>query len=119
MRLRHVPRGQEADEGRILANQVEVADTVLAKLRGLAFRDVPDDFALVFEFGSPGYRSIHMLFVRESLDVIWLYDGAVRKRQTLAPWTGFGIARADRVIELPAGAATGVDPGDEVRIEMD
>lgn len=117
MRLRHVPADDDAADGPVLASRVEVAETLSAQIRGLAFRDVPEDFALVFEFGRAGYRSIHMLFVREPLDVVWLRENAVVKRSTLTPWTGLGLARADRVVELPAGAADGVEPGDSLCLE--
>lgn len=116
MEVRHEPAGERA--GRTLATEVEVADTVASQLKGLMFReDLPADFAMVFEFGRPGFRSIHMLFVRVPLDVLWLREGEVVARKTLSPWTGFGLARADTVLELPAGAADGVEPGDRVVVE--
>jgi uncharacterized membrane protein (UPF0127 family) len=117
MRLVHVPDADGA-EARVLATEVELADSIPSQLRGLTFRSaIPTDFAMVFEFGGTGYRSIHMLFVRVPLDVLWLRDEVVVERKTLAPWTGVGLARADRVVELPAGAADGVGVGDAVRLE--
>ena len=117
MRLVHVP-GADGDESRVLATEVELADSLRSQVRGLTFREaVPADFAMVFEFGRAGYRSIHMLFVRVPLDVLWLRDDTVVKSKTLSPWTGLGLARADRVVELPAGAARHVDVGDTVRLE--
>lgn len=118
MHLRHVPADADGGGGRTLATTVEVADSVGAQLKGLMFREaLPEDYALLFEFGRPGFRSIHMLFVRVPLDVLWLRDGEVRQRKTLAPWTGVGLARADAVVELPAGAADGVEVGDRVVLE--
>ena len=35
----------------------------------------------------------------------------------LSAWTGLGRARADTVVELPAGAADGLEAGDAVSIE--
>ena len=35
----------------------------------------------------------------------------------LDAWTGYGRARADTVVELPAGAADGVEAGDRVHVE--
>lgn len=124
MRLVHEP----ADGGRrVLATTVETADTTLEQSRGLMFREsIPEDYALVFDFeaegdswlpwagGGAAYHSIHMVFVRFDIDVVWLLDGEVKQVKTLAPWTGLGFAKSDAVIELPAGAADGVDVGDRV-----
>lgn len=79
-------------------------------------QSVPADYALVFPFDRAARRSVHMLFVRTSLDVLWVADGQVTKRATLAPWTGLGWARADTIVELAPGAAAGVDVGDRVTV---
>ena len=102
-------------DGEVLAAEVEVADTALARARGLMFRrSVPDDYALVFRFGDAGRRSVHMLFVPFPLDVLWLVDGTVQRVRRLRPWVGLGFGRADTLVELPAGAADGVGTGDAV-----
>lgn len=121
MRVRHYPAGDGgADEGRVLATEVDVADSFVTQMKGLMFREeVPADFAMSFEFDRPGFRLIHMLFVRQPLDVVWLRDDEVVKHATLSPWTGTGVARADRVLELAAGGAEGVAVGDTVRLEDD
>lgn len=125
MRVVHDPQGEARD----LATDVEVAQGLLEKARGLMFRsELPDDYAMVFRFDEPPwwtidrlerYRSIHMLFVTVPLDVLWLSDGEVVQAKTLAPWRGFGAAQADTVIELPAGAAEGIEVGDEVAVVED
>lgn len=115
MRLVH----ERGDTRRTLASTVETADSFLSRARGLMGRDVPDDYALVFRFGRPAGHGIHMLFVREPLDVLWVVDGEVTERARLRPWVGFGRARADTVVELPAGAAADVEPGDSVRVVED
>ena len=104
-------------EGEPLATQVEVADSFGAKLKGLMFRThVPEDYALVFRFDRASRRSVHMVFVRTPIDVLWVADGTVTRRATLAPWTGFGWARADTIVELAAGTAADVDAGDRVTV---
>lgn len=104
-------------EGEPLATDVEVARSYAARMRGLMFRrSVPEDYALVFPFDRAARRSIHMLFVRTPIDVLWVADGQVKRRSTLSAWTGFGIARADTVIELAPGAAADVDVGDRVTV---
>jgi len=123
MRVVHDPDG----EATTLATNVETADTSGEQLKGLMFRSlIADDYAMVFRFDEPpfwtpdalaNWRSIHMLFVRFPLDVIWILDGEVRQVKTLAPWRGVGMAKADTILELPAGAADGVERGDEVVVE--
>ena len=116
MRLIH-----ESDGGtggtRTLATTVDTADSLFSQARGLMFRrSVPDDYALVFRFSGARARDVHMLFVAFPLDVLWIEDDAVRRIERLRPWTGFGRARADRIVELPADAAEDVKVGDEVRL---
>jgi uncharacterized membrane protein (UPF0127 family) len=125
MRVVHERDEQE----RILATDVELAESLLEQSKGLMFREsIPDDYALVFHLHSPtwplsmllgdyGYQSIHMLFVRFPIDVVWLRGTEVAQVETLAPWTGLGLARADTVIELPAGGADSVEAGDRVVVE--
>lgn len=118
--------GGEGGDRRVLARNVEVADTALSQMRGLMFRsELPESFALVMEVGGerllpfasgPKRHSVHMLFVRVPLDVLWLDGEEVTKTARMQPWRSLGIGKADRIIELPAGAAAGVEPGDTVRI---
>jgi uncharacterized membrane protein (UPF0127 family) len=119
-RVVHEP-GQGGE--RVLATEVEVADSALARARGLMFRSsVPDGYALVMEMGTgllgrPGRQAVHMLFVRFPLDVVWLVDDEVERVARLRPWRGVASARADRILELPASAADGVESGDTVRVD--
>jgi hypothetical protein len=100
-----------------LASDVEVADSVLSKSRGLMFRRrIPDDYALVFEFDSPDRRSLHMVFVPFPIDALWLVGEEVMKKKRLRGWVGIGFGLADRIVELPVGAADGVERGDTVRL---
>lgn len=117
MRLVHDPADGDA---RVLATDVERADSLFAKVKGLmGASSLPDDYALVFDFDRTSYRDVHMLFVRTPLDVVWLRNDEVVQVKTLEPWRGTGIAKADRFVELPGGAADGVEPGDYVRVEED
>jgi uncharacterized membrane protein (UPF0127 family) len=102
----------------VLATEVDVADSTVARARGLMFRsEIPDDYALVFEFRRARPRAFHMLFVPFPIDVVWLVDEEVTAVKRLRPWTGLGRATADTAIELPAGTAADVEPGDVVTIE--
>ena len=113
MRVVHDADGEE----RTLASDVDVADGLFSKGRGLMFRrSIPDDYALVFPFERSGTRSLHMVCVPFDIDALWLVDDEVRQVKRLPAWTGLGRATADTVVELPAGAADGVEPGDTVRV---
>jgi uncharacterized membrane protein (UPF0127 family) len=119
---------------RVLASEVETADSVFTQAKGLMGRStVPDDYALVFRdvsdpvarsverlpapldrLADDDYQGVHMLFVRTPLDVLWVEDGEVVQVRTLQPWVGTGGARADTLVEMAGGAADGVEPGDRV-----
>lgn len=106
------------EQRRTLATTVEVADSVWRKGLGLMFRrSVPDDYALVFRSSSVRSRGLHMAFVPFDIDAVWLVDGEVQRVARLSAWTGRASARADTVVELPAGAAAAVDVGDRVTVE--
>ncbi|APW98512.1 hypothetical protein CHINAEXTREME_12330 [Halobiforma lacisalsi AJ5] len=115
MRVRHEPADGEPTT---LASTVDLADSIVSQTRGLMFRrSLPDDYALAFRFDAAKTRDVHMLFVFVPLDVVWLVDGVVERVERLRPWRGFERARADTILELPAGTAAGVDPGDRVVLE--
>jgi len=96
-----------------LATTVDLADSIVSQTRGLMFRrSIPDDYALAFQFGSTKTRDLHMLFVFFPIDAIWIVDGVVRRVETLRPWRGFAREEANLIVELPAGTATDVEPGD-------
>ncbi|MFO7834377.1 MAG: DUF192 domain-containing protein [Halohasta sp.] len=116
MRLVHRPAGDAASET-VLATEIATADSFWARTRGLMFRrSIPDDYALVFRFDEPGSRDLHMLFVPFAIDAVWLVDGEVIAVERLRPWLGLAKATADTVVELPAGAAADVEPGDTVAL---
>lgn len=103
---------------RVLATNVDVADGPFSQARGLMFRrSVPDEYALVFSFDRQARRGLHMLFVPFDIDAIWLTGEVVQQVARLSAWVGRDRAVADTVLELPEGAAAGVDAGDRVRIE--
>lgn len=104
----------------MLATDVETADWMLPQAVGLMFRrSLPEEYALVFPFGRARRRGLHMLFVPFDVDAVWLREGQVQQVKRLRAWLGLGVATADTVVEFPAGAADGVERGDELRIEGD
>ncbi len=121
MRVVHYPAiGGESASGEpsVLATQVDVADSIPSRMRGLmGKRSIPDSYALAFRFGTARTRDVHMLFVVFPIDVLWVVDGVVERVERLRPWLGFARAKADLIVELPAGTADDVEPGDRVRLE--
>lgn len=116
MRLVHRSDSDDSAD-HVLATDLEFAETFGARTRGLMFRrSIPDDYGLVFRFDSAKKRDLHMLFVPFSIDAIWTVEGRVTSVKRLGSWTGLGRARADTIVELPAGAADGVQPGDFVTV---
>lgn len=113
MYLRH-----EADgTSRTLATDVDYAEGPLQQAVGLMFRaSVPTDYALVFPFDRVRRRGFHTVFVRVPIDVVWVADGEVTQVKTLRAWADLGRAKADTVVELAAGEADGVEPGDRLRV---
>lgn len=118
--------GEDVDNRELLATTVEVADSALSQARGLMFRSsVPDGYALVMEvggggllsFGGPSRQLVHMLFVGFPIDVVWLVDDEVTRVERMHPWRSVAMAKADRILELSAGAADGVERGDTVVVE--
>lgn len=115
MRLVHDP---ESGEPTTLATDVETADGWVQKLRGVMFhRSLPESYGLVFRFDTIERRDVHMLFVFVPLDVLWVADGVVQRVDRLAPWRGYGRESCDSIVELPAGTAADVEPGDAIRLE--
>jgi uncharacterized protein len=108
----------KTDAGVVVADHVEVADSVLSRFRGLMFRDhLPEGHGLALR----PCKSIHMFFMRFPLDVVFV-DGdgrVVRVLDAIRPWRMSSMVRgAKAAIELPAGTAarTGVRPGTVVHM---
>ncbi len=103
--------------GAVVAGHLEIADSFVARFRGLMLRaGLPPGGGLLIEPCS----SIHMLFMRFPIDAVFVDRDlrvlAVRPR--LRPWIGLAAARGARaVIELPVGAAQGIHPGDHLGID--
>ncbi len=128
---RVIHEGDETLDGesnrRVLASNVDIADSALSQAKGLMFQStLPEEYALVLEVGGdsllpiprgPPRHFVHMLFVRTALDVLWVVEDEVTKKARMYPWRSMKMGKADRIIELSAGAADGVEPGDAVYIE--
>lgn len=76
--------------GKIIASDVEFAQSFLSQTLGLMFRkNIQNDYALVFEMRKPKRVSLHMLFVGFPIDVLFLDESkTITKTAQLSPWTG-------------------------------
>lgn len=106
------------DDGTLIAEHVEVADSVLSRFLGLMFRkELPPGHGLALK----PCNSVHMLFMRFPLDVVFIdRDGrVVRVLDSIRPWRASSFVRgAKAAIELPAGTASRavIVPGTVVRM---
>ena len=106
------------DGGRIVCERCEVADTVIARARGLLGRkNLPSGAGLLIR---PGF-SIHTLFMRFPIDAVFLSRaGEVMKiSANVGPWRTRSCRRAHAVLELASGEAEkrGIATGDHLEAE--
>jgi uncharacterized membrane protein (UPF0127 family) len=109
-------------DGTTLA-RIALATSFRTRLLGLIGRRPDSDTGLLF----PGTNSIHMLFMRTPIDVLFLdradSDGWQRVRSIrigLRPWIGLALSLgASDTLELAPGSRAGkeIAVGDELRAE--
>jgi uncharacterized membrane protein (UPF0127 family) len=100
------------DDGTIVCERCLLAETPLARLRGLLGRDElpPGEGLLLRPAGS-----IHTAFMRFPIDAVFLdaADRVAKVASSLPPWRTAACHGARSVLELPAGEAAkrGLRPG--------
>ena len=104
--------------GAVLADKLEKADKVFARLRGLLGRDSLDG-GLVIE----PCTSIHTWFMKFTIDAAFLSADhrVIRAISALKPWRATRVyPSAAMVVELPEGtlARTGTAEGDLLAFEL-
>ncbi|MES1247740.1 MAG: DUF192 domain-containing protein [Actinomycetota bacterium] len=102
-------------DGRVVCARCRVADTFWLRFRGLMLRRrVDDDEGMLFERTG----AIHMLFMRVPLDVLFCDDElrVLKVVRGLQPWRTAAARGAKTTVELAAGAAAGIDAGDELEL---
>lgn len=105
----------DRSSGRVIAAYLAHATTWWSRFRGLMLRSsLPEGAGLLIE----PCGSIHMMFMRFPIDAVF-YDADLRVTKVarrLRPWVGIatGGRGAKGVIELPAGAAQGIEPGTQL-----
>ncbi len=100
------------DDGRVVCERCVLADTALARMRGLLGRSsLPSGEGILLRPTS----SVHTAFMRFAIDVVFLdRDLRVLKIAShLRPWRTAARRKAHAVLELPAGEAArrGLEPG--------
>ncbi|TMK68865.1 MAG: DUF192 domain-containing protein [Actinobacteria bacterium] len=101
--------------GRVVCERCVLADTALARMRGLlGRRSLPSGEGILLRPAS----SVHTAFMRFSIDAVFLdREGRVLKiARELRPWKTAGRRRAKAVLELPAGEADrrGIEVGERL-----
>ena len=106
------------ERGPVVCERGELAVTAWTRTKGLLGRSslAPDEGLWIQPTGS-----IHMLFMRFPIDVIWASrDGRVLKlTRAIRPWRMAWCRRAKVALELPVGSIDrcGVEVGDHLVIE--
>jgi uncharacterized protein len=100
------------DDGTVVCERCLLAETPLARLRGLLGRSslASGEGLLLRPAGS-----IHTAFMRFAIDAVFLdrADRVVKVAEALRPWRAAACRGARSVLELPAGEAArrGIRPG--------
>ena len=100
-------------DGTVVCRNCAIASNPLARMKGLLGRSGLDsDEGLVF----PGTGSIHMFFMRFAIDAVFCDRDlhVVKVVRNLKPWRMAAARGANVVIELPVGAAAGLEAGDRL-----
>ena len=103
------------EDGSIVCERCVLADTALARMRGLlGRRELPSGEGILLKPAS----SVHMAFMRFAIDAVFL-DGesrVVKVAADLQPWKVAGARGSKAVLELPAGEAKrrGLSVGDRL-----
>jgi hypothetical protein len=102
--------------GEVVCARCELAETPMRRMRGLLGRGgLEPDQGMLFRPAA----SIHMFFMRFPIDAVFCDRDlvVVDVVRSLRPWRTAGRRRANVVIELAAGAAAGIQPGDRLALD--
>jgi uncharacterized protein len=103
------------DDGSIVCERCVLADTALARMKGLlGRRELPSGEGILLRPAS----SVHMAFMRFPIDAVFLDRDlrVVKVVPDLRPWRAAGSRGAKSVLEIPAGEARrrGLGVGDRL-----
>jgi uncharacterized protein len=103
-------------DGEVVCERCELADSPLKRMWGLLGRSgLDEDEGMLFRPAG----SIHMFFMRFPIDAVFCDRDLVviGVERGLKPWKTARRKGAKVVIELAAGAASGLEPGDRLFLE--
>lgn len=105
--------------GKTLANNVKVCDNMILQATGAMFMPKLKDKALFFKFEIEQNNALHMMFVFQALDVLFLDKNMkiVEIKENFKPWRFYNPKQESQfVIELADGVIknTGTKIGDIV-----
>ena len=103
------------ENGRVVCERCVLADTALARMRGLlGRRSLPSGEGILLRPAS----SVHTAFMRFAIDAVFVDrdNRIVKVVPNLAPWRTAGARQAKAVLELPAGESSrrGLSEGQRV-----
>src|SRR5919202_4259140 len=103
------------ENGETLCERCVVADTALARMKGLlGRRDLPRGEGILLRPAS----SVHTGFMRFPIDVVFLDDDdrVLKIAHAVKPWKAAAARKAKAAVELPAGESrrAGLDVGERV-----
>jgi uncharacterized protein len=106
------------EDGTVVCARCVIADSAWLRTKGLLGRSsLADDEGILLQPGS----SIHMFFMRFSIDAVFLDRdlNVLRVAADLRPWRMASKRGAKAVLELPAGrcAGVGVEVGDRLLLD--
>jgi uncharacterized protein len=103
-------------DGRVVCERCVLAETFWLRLRGLMGRaSLPPDEGMLFR----GTGEIHMFFMRFAIDAVFCDRElrVVKIQRGLKPWRLAAARGASVVVELAAGAADGIESGDQLALD--
>lgn len=107
---------EDTTDGRILARNATVADSLLDYVIGITPRwRLNEETAMVFEYAGVSTRRLHTYWLPFPLRILWATDGVVTKN-TVLPAFSQDAGRGDLVVECHPDRGTDVTPGDRVRV---
>jgi uncharacterized membrane protein (UPF0127 family) len=105
--------------GEVIAKVVEKADTFIKRFRGLMLRGNFSNHAMLFTFKKPGRYSVHTMFMRFPIDLVYLDENfaAVEIKKNLKPWRFYRPkSKAKYLIEIPSNVAK-IEVGNRLYLE--
>ena len=104
------------EDGTVVCARCELAERPLQRMRGLLGRSsLAEDEGMLFRPAG----SIHMFFMRFPIDAVFCDEDlcVLGVERGLRPWRTARRSGAKIVVELAAGAAAGVEPGERLVLD--